>query len=101
MFLLNSRDPLVTATYAGNSSLPVQASLIPKVQDYFAEFPRLRYTRYILDFSSSAPVSVLGTIITDSSLRNFSRSLGFEQTQLTPSHSSLGEVLVITTLPNP
>ena len=35
------------------------------------------------------------------SLRHFSWSLGVEQTQLTPSHSSLGRVLVITTLPNP
>ncbi len=35
------------------------------------------------------------------SLRHLSWSLGVEQTQLTPSHSSLGRVLVITTLPNP
>ena len=100
MFLLNSRDPLVTATCDGNSTLPLQASLIPKVQDYFAEFPRLRYTRYILDFSSSAPVSDLGTIIIRRSLHIFSWSLGLEQTQLTPSHSHLELVLVIATLPN-
>ena len=51
MFLLNSRDPLVTETCEPNSSLSPQAPLIPKLRGQFAEFPCIQYTRYTLGFS--------------------------------------------------
>ena len=51
MFLVNSRDPLVTATCGPTSSVRPQAPLIPRLRGQFAEFPRPQSTRYALGFS--------------------------------------------------
>ena len=51
MFLLNSRDPPVTATCGPRTRRKPQAPLIPKLRGQFAEFPRPAYTRHALGFS--------------------------------------------------
>ena len=61
MFLLNSRNPLVTETY--HTPLAGNAVGTPYTEDtgLICRVPSRRVTRHALDYSSWAPVLVLGT----------------------------------------
>lgn len=62
VFLINSRFPLVTATCGCTIKIQTQATLLPKIQVQFAEFPKESSPATPELLQLAAPVLVLGTI---------------------------------------
>ena len=98
MFLLNSRDPFVTATYGPSLKAKAIGTPYPKVTGLICLVPSPGVTRHAWGFSPRAPVLVLGTVVEDPSPRIFQGLQGSAEPPYAGGYSCLRLILTITVL---
>jgi len=98
VFLLNSRDPFVTATYGPSLKAKAIGTPYSKVTGLICLVPSPGVTRHALGFSPRAPVLVLGTDAKDPSSRIFQGLQGSAKPPYAEGYSCFCLILTVTVL---